>query len=356
MATRAKGRWAQGIQPRNFAWIVKDRLAVCERPGGYGPNHRRVRRMEEIIWLREQGFGLVISIIPSPHNLHNYDELGLPYLHRPFSTVDDPRNRFVAELEEEKFQSLLSVPVAGLDGDVIGAITMHTEAPREFTANEVELLTSTASLVGGAIENARLYEETRQRVEELEHLTELAETLARAQQLGDVLPAVAERTRRLLRSRSCHLYLLESSSEEFVGQLSRTCDDAGVAGALNELERIRNAFVASRRDQAPTADPSAAPRFPGFTVIEKLGQGGFGAVWRARDEKLEREVALKVLLPRPGLDPRAREEFLREARALARLRHPNVLAIHAVLEEGERIALALELVELGGSVEEQRLA
>src|SRR6476620_7016152 len=63
-----KGKWAQGIQPRNFAWIIKDHLAVCERPGGYGPNHRRVRRQEEIIWIREQGFGLVVSIIPATDN------------------------------------------------------------------------------------------------------------------------------------------------------------------------------------------------------------------------------------------------------------------------------------------------
>ena len=91
MASRMKGRWAQGIQPRNFAWVIKDRFAVCERPGGYGPNHRRVRRQEEIIWLREQGFGMVVSIIPSSHNLHNYDELGVTYLHRPFGVTDDPR-------------------------------------------------------------------------------------------------------------------------------------------------------------------------------------------------------------------------------------------------------------------------
>jgi hypothetical protein len=103
MATRAKGKWAQGIQPRNFAWIIKDRLAICERPGGYGPNHRRVRRMEEIIWMREQGFGMVVSIIPSSHNLHNYDELGLPYLHRPFGVTDDPRDvlgQFYPELHD----------------------------------------------------------------------------------------------------------------------------------------------------------------------------------------------------------------------------------------------------------------
>ena len=89
MPPRLRGKWALGITPRNFTWFMKDKLAVCERPGGYGENHRRVRRQEEIIWLRENGFGCVISIIPAPHNLHNYDELGLRDLHRPFTGTDD---------------------------------------------------------------------------------------------------------------------------------------------------------------------------------------------------------------------------------------------------------------------------
>lgn len=79
-----KGKWAQGITPRHFSWIIKGKLAICERPGGYGDNHRKVRRQEEIIWIREQGFTKVISLIPSPHNLHNYDELGVGWQHRPF--------------------------------------------------------------------------------------------------------------------------------------------------------------------------------------------------------------------------------------------------------------------------------
>jgi hypothetical protein len=100
-----KGKWAQGIQPRNFAWVIKDRLAVCERPGGYGANHRRVRRQEEIIWIREQGFTCVISLIPSPHNLHNYDELGVQWRHRPLVAQDDPRP-FVASFFPELRSSL----------------------------------------------------------------------------------------------------------------------------------------------------------------------------------------------------------------------------------------------------------
>jgi hypothetical protein len=84
-----KGKWAQGITPRHFNWIIQDQLAVSERPGGYGANHRRVRRQEEIIWVREQGFAPVVSIIPANHNLHNYDELGVSWLHWPFPVVED---------------------------------------------------------------------------------------------------------------------------------------------------------------------------------------------------------------------------------------------------------------------------
>ncbi len=84
-----KGKWARGIEPRNFHWIIKDQLAVCERPGGYGSNHRKVRRQEEIIWIRENAFDVVFSLIKSPHNLHNYDELGVAYTHQPFNGPED---------------------------------------------------------------------------------------------------------------------------------------------------------------------------------------------------------------------------------------------------------------------------
>lgn len=89
MPPKLRGKWALGITPRNFTWIIKDRVAICERPGGYGDNHRRVRRQEEIIWLRENHFDFVVSIIAAPHNLHAYDELHMPFRHRPLSGADD---------------------------------------------------------------------------------------------------------------------------------------------------------------------------------------------------------------------------------------------------------------------------
>jgi GAF domain-containing protein len=204
------------------------------------------------------------------------------------NAVDDPRNRFVAELEEEKFQSLLSVPVAGRDGDVIGAITMHTEAPREFTEKEVELLTSTASLVGGAIENARLYEETRQRVGELEHLTELAETLARAQQLGEVLPAVAERTRQLLRSSACHLYLLDGGSEEL--RLRASAPQESEARAAIGLSELGPELARSGRASAVAVPIVADDELLGLITAE-----GTSAVDLARAAANQTAVAIKKI-------------------------------------------------------------
>jgi hypothetical protein len=86
-----KGKWAAGIPPRNFTWIVKDQLALSERPGGFAPHHRRVRRQEEIIWLRVQGFNRVVSLLPSPHNLAAYDEGELVWSHFPLASSGDVR-------------------------------------------------------------------------------------------------------------------------------------------------------------------------------------------------------------------------------------------------------------------------
>ena len=125
----------------------------------------------------------------------------------------DPRVKYVPELEEEQFQSLVAVPLLGQRGDPIGAITLDTEAPREFTDAEVEFLVAGASLVAGAIENAALFDETRQRVTELEHLTELAAAAAAAETLEALGPEVVMRSCDLLGAAAVHLYLLDAKEE-----------------------------------------------------------------------------------------------------------------------------------------------
>jgi GAF domain-containing protein len=148
----------------------------------------------------------------------------------------DPRTKYVPELEEERFQSLLCVPIAARDGGVIGVISAHTEAPREFTQAEVDFLVTSAALVAGAIENARLYEEMRNRVRELETIAGLAEAIAHARTLDELMPEVTTRAHDLLGARVCHVYLLEPGSEELVLRASTPADAQGRATlGLSEL-------------------------------------------------------------------------------------------------------------------------
>ncbi|MBI5595819.1 MAG: protein kinase [Elusimicrobia bacterium] len=84
----------------------------------------------------------------------------------------------------------------------------------------------------------------------------------------------------------------------------------------------------------------------GFEVTGKLGQGGMGEVFEAVDRALDRKVAIKKMRSEIADDPRARKRFLKEARTVAALRHPNIIEIHSVLEEGDGLYLVFEV--LGG--------
>ena len=82
-----------------------------------------------------------------------------------------------------------------------------------------------------------------------------------------------------------------------------------------------------------------------YRVLDKLGEGGMGEVYRARDTKLGRDVALKVIPDTFALDPDRRARFQREAQVLASLNHPHIAAIYGFEDSGETHALVLELVE-----------
>jgi serine/threonine protein kinase len=89
------------------------------------------------------------------------------------------------------------------------------------------------------------------------------------------------------------------------------------------------------------------PSLPGYEVLGKLGEGGMGVVFRARDQALKRLVAVKQLLhPAPSAEGLAR--FRAEAEALARLRHPHVVQVHAAGEQDGRPYFVMEYVEGGG--------
>ena len=91
-----------------------------------------------------------------------------------------------------------------------------------------------------------------------------------------------------------------------------------------------------------------------YTIVGKLGEGGMGAVFRARDTKLERDVAIKVLPEAFAHDADRLARFTREARTLASLNHPHIAAIYGLEESKGITALVMELVE--GDDLSQRIA
>ena len=153
----------------------------------------------------------------------------------------DPRVKYVPELEEERYQSLVALPIVGRSGEAIGAITAHTEAPREFTDDEVDFIVTSAALVASAIENARLYEETRLRVAELEQLTELAEAIARADALEELVETVVS----------------DSSPAPRRSRVSRLPPRPLARGARPHRERSRARRTPARRSGSPSSAPSS---------------------------------------------------------------------------------------------------
>ncbi|MDH3784938.1 MAG: serine/threonine protein kinase, partial [Acidobacteriota bacterium] len=91
-----------------------------------------------------------------------------------------------------------------------------------------------------------------------------------------------------------------------------------------------------------------------YRIVDKLGEGGMGVVWRAVDTTLDREVAIKVLPAEMATHPDRLARFEREAKLLASLNHPNIAGIHGIHEVDDTPFLAMELVE--GQDLQQRLA
>src|SRR6058998_3493739 len=90
---------------------------------------------------------------------------------------------------------------------------------------------------------------------------------------------------------------------------------------------------------------SAGTRLGPYEILSPLGAGGMGEVYRARDSRLERDVAVKVLPRSLAADAEALDRFEREAKAVAALSHPNILAIHDFGREGGVAYAVMELLE-----------
>ena len=123
----------------------------------------------------------------------------------------------------------------------------------------------------------------------------------------------------------------------------------GLDAAIQSTDGSGDEHGPSDRNARHTAET-----IDGYEIVAFLGRGGMGIVYKARELKLGRVVALKTIAEGDNASPEQRDRFLAEAHAVARLHHPNIVSIYAIGEHGRRPYLALEFVD-GGNLA-QRLA
>lgn len=139
-----------------------------------------------------------------------------------------------------------------------------------------------------------------------------------------------------------------------IDELLRTLDDPNAGGKTLDELLVENKLIDA--DQAAQVRESAkeivaAPDIPGHTIIKKLGEGGMGAVFKAKHDKLGREVAVKILPARLAKDQAFVERFCREARASTVLDHPNVVKGFDLGETPDIHYFIMELID-GKSVQD----
>jgi GAF domain-containing protein/sugar diacid utilization regulator len=134
--------------------------------------------------------------------------------------LNDPRFRYFPELEEEKFQSTMTVPILAKDRHLIGVITLHTVAPYEFLEQQQTFLINTAALVAGAIENAQLYENTQHKLNILTTLSVMSQTISSGLYLDEMLRSLATLTLQIIEADLCVIMLMDQAKGRLVVRAS----------------------------------------------------------------------------------------------------------------------------------------
>ncbi len=178
-----------------------------------------------------------------------------------------------------------------------------------------------------------------------ELMPELAEELRKLRLIATARERVAKATDTEVATRSRH----KSDTGSGSGHLEVRCPNCHAPMEVAVDTQLTDLTCSSCGSHFSLVDQSKATRVAPslsklgrFDLIERIGVGGFGSVSNARDKALDRTVAIKI--PREGgMTSTEQEDFFREARAAAQLRHPSIVGVHEVGREGENVYIVVTL-------------
>jgi signal transduction protein with GAF and PtsI domain len=143
----------------------------------------------------------------------------------PERAHEDPRFKFFHNLPEDRYEAFLSVPILVKD-KVVGVINVQHKKSHDYSERVQKTLTAVARQVGGAIENARLYEETKRRAQAIQTLSAVSHTVASPKYLQEILQLIVTMTASLLSSKICSVMLLDDDAQELQIAATQSLSDS----------------------------------------------------------------------------------------------------------------------------------
>lgn len=184
---------------------------------------------------------------------------------------EDPRFKFFQSLPEDRYESFLSVPIPGREG-LVGVINVQHKKAHEYSDRSLKLLTTLARQVGGAIENARLYEETRRKAQAIQTLSAVSHTVTSDRLPDEALQMVVAMTAQLLGSKICSIMLLDDKGEELAIAATQSLSDAyRNKPALKVAQSLSGQAVATKKPvYIPDVKKDKRFAFPDIAAAEGL--------------------------------------------------------------------------------------
>jgi signal transduction protein with GAF and PtsI domain len=182
----------------------------------------------------------------------------------------DSRFKFFFSLPEDRYQAFLSVPVIAKN-KVIGVINVQHQKPRVHTPAEIKLLSIIGQQVGYAIENARLYEASQRRTQQIENLSRVSETISSNRYLEEILNLVVKLCSEMTESSICSIMLVDESKQELVIKAARCSNEEYLRKPPLKINRSLVGRVVRDKQMVVVRDVAAEPDYQYPELAKKEG-------------------------------------------------------------------------------------